>query len=59
MQMGQTRHGMQTLNQCLAKMVISKQITKEDALQRAYDPEELIQMLTNAATSAQPQQRRR
>jgi twitching motility protein PilT len=45
MQMGQTRSGMQTLNQCLFRLVQSRMIATEEALQRAYDPEELTQML--------------
>jgi twitching motility protein PilT len=59
MQMGQTRHGMQTLNQCLLKLVTSRQIAKEDAIQRSYDPEELTTMLMNAAVAAPPNSPRR
>ena len=45
MQMGQTKSGMQTLNQCLFRLVHQKLISREEALQRAYDPEELLQMM--------------
>ena len=41
MQVGQSRHGMQTLNQALVGLVNSKRITLDQALQRSYDPDEL------------------
>ncbi len=49
MQVGQTRHGMQTMNQCLVKFVAAKTITREDATLASYDPEELNTLLNNAA----------
>ena len=45
MQMGQAKHGMQTLNQCMFRLVQQKVITREEAMSRAYDPEELANML--------------
>jgi len=45
MQMGQSRTGMQTMNQCLHRLVTQRTITREDALGRSYDPDELTQML--------------
>ena len=45
MQVGQTRHGMQTMNQCLARQVGQKYITKEDAIMASYDPDELNTLL--------------
>ncbi len=49
MQMGQTRSGMQTLNQCLYRLIQQRVITKEGALSRSYDPDDLIQLLTREA----------
>ena len=51
MQMGQGKHGMLTLNQSLAGHVKSGALTPEGAVNRSYDPEELIQMLANARDS--------
>ena len=45
MQMGQAKSGMQTLNQCLFRLVHQRLISRDEALQQAYDPEELLQML--------------
>jgi len=48
MQMGQTRFGMQTMNQHLFKLWRDRVISREEALSRAGDLEELTQMLENA-----------
>ena len=50
MQMGQTRHGMQTMNQCLTRLVQKRLVTREEAVMRSYDPEELTQMLINSSS---------
>jgi twitching motility protein PilT len=47
MQMGQDKFGMQTMNQCLFMLYHKKQITKEDAIARSSDPDELKQMIAN------------
>ncbi len=44
MQVGQTRSGMQTLNQSLYELVRRGMITRELALERAYDPDDLAKM---------------
>jgi len=48
MQMGQGRSGMQTLNQSLLRLVKERLITKEEALLRAGDLEELQNLLAQA-----------
>ena len=45
MQTGQTKYGMQTFNQSLATLVLSKQITQETAMNRSSMPEELVEMI--------------
>jgi len=45
MQMGQGKHGMQTLNQSLIFHVKNGAISVEEALHRCYDTEELTQMI--------------
>ncbi len=47
MQVGQTQHGMMTLNQCLMGLVSSSTITVEDALGRAVELEEFKSMVEN------------
>jgi twitching motility protein PilT len=47
MQMGQGKHGMQTLNQSLVAHVKSGAISLEEALHRSYDGDELNQMIQN------------
>jgi twitching motility protein PilT len=49
MQMGQDRHGMQTLNQCLYTLHQRKQITLEEAMSRSNEPDELRNMLEGKA----------
>jgi twitching motility protein PilT len=41
MQTGQEKIGMQTLNQSLSRLVLTKQITQEDAMGKSSNPEEL------------------
>ena len=48
MQIGQTKYGMQTMNQSLLELYIKNLITLEDALGRTADPFELKTMLANA-----------
>jgi twitching motility protein PilT len=45
MQIGQTKHGMQTLNQSLFSLYARRMITLEEALGRSNDPEELRAMI--------------
>src|SRR5689334_22994154 len=49
MQTGQDKFGMQTFNQSLATLVLSKQITLETALQRSSMPDELQEMINRGA----------
>ena len=49
MQVGQTKHGMQTMNQTLLNLYMRKLISLEDALGRSMDPEELRQMIASPA----------
>jgi len=49
MQVGQTKHGMQTMNQSLLNLYMRKLITLEDSLGRSMDPEELRQMMASPA----------
>jgi twitching motility protein PilT len=52
MQMGQAKYGMQTMNQSLCQLFVSKQISYDDALGRSSDPEELRTMIGNAQAGA-------
>ncbi len=47
MQVGQSKHGMQTMNQSLLNLFLRRQITHEEALGWSQDPEELRQMMAN------------
>jgi twitching motility protein PilT len=47
MQVGQTKHGMQTMNQSLLNLYMRKFISLDDALGRSMDPEELRQMIAS------------
>ncbi|HOJ13581.1 MAG TPA: type IV pilus twitching motility protein PilT [Deltaproteobacteria bacterium] len=47
MQVGQTKHGMQTMNQSLLNLYLRKLISLDDALGRSLDPEELRQMMSS------------
>ncbi len=46
MQVGQTKFGMQTMNQSLASLYLRKVISFEDALGRSSDPDELRQIIS-------------
>ena len=48
MQVGQSRFGMQTMNQSLMNLYNRRLITLDEALSRSQEPDELRQMLTNA-----------
>jgi twitching motility protein PilT len=48
MQTGQSKFGMQTLNQSLYDLYVKKQITYEDCVGRSSNVEELIQMLSRS-----------
>jgi twitching motility protein PilT len=50
MQVGQSKFGMQTMNQSLFILVQKRYITAEEALGRSSDPEELKQMLMRSST---------
>jgi twitching motility protein PilT len=47
MQVGQTKFGMQTMNQALFRLWSRKLITKEEALSRSTDVDEILQMFAN------------
>lgn len=52
MQIGQSRYGMQTMNQALADLINRRLITTEDGLLRSSDQDELRQLLTGAPPPA-------
>jgi twitching motility protein PilT len=54
MQLGQSKHGMQTANQCLHALISKKQITMELGLEYSSDPEELRNMIMNGGTPTTP-----
>jgi twitching motility protein PilT len=45
MQTGQEKYGMQTLNQSLAHLVLTQQITQDDALNKSSSPDELLDLI--------------
>jgi len=47
MQIGQSKHGMQTLNQSLCDLVLRRLITLEDAMTRSSDTEELKNLIAS------------
>jgi twitching motility protein PilT len=49
MQTGQEKYGMQTFNQCLATLVMSRKISLETALQRSSNPDELQDLIHRGA----------
>ncbi len=57
MQVGQSKFGMLTMNQCLINLYQKRHITWEDAMVKSPDPEELKQML--AKIGGAPQETRR
>jgi twitching motility protein PilT len=50
MQVGQSKHGMQTMNQALFNLFSKKLISLEDALGWSVDPDELRQMMATPAS---------
>jgi twitching motility protein PilT len=54
MQSGQDKFGMQTFNQALCTLYMSKQITLETALQRSSMVDELQEMITRAGGAVKP-----
>ena len=57
MQVGQTKFGMQTMNQALLSLYERHLITLEDAMERSHNPEELRQMLSNANLAVNKRER--
>jgi twitching motility protein PilT len=55
MQVGQGKHGMQTMNQSLFSLYVRRLISLEDALGRSNDQDELRMMIENAAKRQQQQ----
>jgi twitching motility protein PilT len=47
MQIGQSKHGMQTLNQSLCELFLRRLITLEDAMQRSADHDELKNLIAS------------
>src|SRR5512140_2020344 len=58
MQVGQTKFGMQTMNQSLLATYLRRDITLEDAVGRSSDPDEFRNLLSNAQTHPQGPGRR-
>jgi twitching motility protein PilT len=56
MQIGQSKHGMQTLNQSLHELYLGRQITLEEAMGRSNDIDELKSMIS-AGGGAVPRER--
>ena len=52
MQIGQAKHGMQTLNQALCELFLRRLITLEDAMSRSGDAEELKNMIATGGANA-------
>ena len=59
MQVGQAKHGMQTLNQSLHSLLQRRLVSLEDALARSPDPDELNSMLNTSGTSGAVAKRKR
>ena len=53
MQVGQTKYGMQTMNQSLFNLLTTGQISMEDAILRSTDGEELRTMIANKGAAPQ------
>ena len=58
MQIGQTKYGMQTMNQSLAALQLRGEITLEEALGRSTDPIELRTLIAEGGGAAKPVTRR-
>lgn len=59
MQIGQSKYGMQTMNQALLNLYLQGKITLEDAINRSGDIEELKTMIANAHGTAPPKRKPR
>jgi twitching motility protein PilT len=57
MQTGQSKYGMQTLNQNLYELYVRKMISYEDCIGRSSNPDELIQMVGRSGLSSQTSQK--
>ena len=55
MQVGQAKYGMQTLNQCLYSLYTRRLITRDEAMGRSTEPEELRQMMEAGGPPRQAQ----
>jgi twitching motility protein PilT len=53
MQVGQSKFGMQTMNQSLLATYLRREITLDDAVGRSSDPDEFRNLLSNAQSHAQ------
>lgn len=51
MQVGQTKFGMQTMNQSLLSLFLKRLITQDEAIGRSQEPDELRQMMANAGAT--------
>jgi len=51
MQIGQGKSGMQTMNQTLAQLYLTRRITLEEAIGHSSEPEELEQLIANGGVS--------
>ncbi len=56
MQVGQTKFGMQTMNQSLFNLFLKRLITYEECIGRSSDPDELLKMLQRAGAAPAPTQ---
>jgi twitching motility protein PilT len=65
MQLGQTKHGMVTMNQSLCELFVKRLITLDDAMSRSSDVDELKTLISSASSGsagpggAQPMRRQR
>ncbi len=48
MQIGQTKFGMQTMNQALCSLFVRRIVTLEEAIARSHDTEELKTLISSA-----------
>ena len=59
MQTGQEKYGMQTFNQSLAQLVLTKQITMNDAISKSSNAEELKDQIQRGVGVNVPSRRTR